>query len=70
MEKKRYYAYVTENMVEYFEKMLEERKDKIEFIYSHPCTSENNEPVVCYLLEAEEGVIDPKWELKLEKDLD
>lgn len=62
--KKLYYAYVVEDMVGYFEKKLDERKDKIKVVHMSTAISENGKPLVYYELEAEEGVIDSKWELK------
>ena len=60
---KLYYAYVLESMVESFEKEMDKRKDKIKIIYSCSSIWENGDPVTYYLLQAEEGVINPKWEL-------
>lgn len=62
--RKLYYAYVTEDMVSYFEEKLNELKDKIGVIGISPAISENNNPLKYYVLSAEEGIIDPKWELK------
>lgn len=62
--RKLYYAYVTEDMVSYFEEKLNELKDKIDVIGISPAISENNNPLKYYVLSAEEGIIDPKWELK------
>lgn len=64
MMKKLYYAYVTMNMVGYFEKRLNELKDKIEVVSMVPASSEKDEPLAYYILEADEGVINSKWELK------
>lgn len=63
---KLYYAYVlTEiELVDYFEKKLDERKDKIKIVDIGPAISENGEPAIKYILEAEEGIIDSKWELE------
>lgn len=62
--KKLYFAYVVKDQIAYFEKNLDERKDKIKVVYASPARSENGEPLVYYVLEAEEGVINSKWELK------
>ena len=64
MMKKRYYAYVKEDVSRYFEKCLHQREDKIEVLRVMSATSENGESLCYYELEAEEGVIDSKWELK------
>ena len=65
--KKLYYAYVMLELVDYFEKKLDERKDKIKIIELCPAVSENGDPVIKYILAAEEGVINSKWELKQSK---
>lgn len=62
--KKLYYAYVAKDMVTHFEEKLDERKNKIKVVHMSTFISENDEPLVYYELEAEEGVIDSKWELK------
>lgn len=62
--KKLYYAYIPEDLVGYFEEKLEERKDKIKIVIKDSAISEKGEPLAHYVLEAEEGFIDPKWELK------
>ena len=64
MSKKLYYAYVEMNMVNHFEEALKERADKITVCYLNPAFSEKGRPLVRYVLEAEEGIIDPKWELR------
>ena len=64
MMKKLYYAYVAEDMVSYFEEKLEELKDRIDVIRISSAISENNNPLKYYVLAAEEGIIDSKWELK------
>lgn len=64
MMKKLYYAYVTKDMVSYFEAKLEELKDKIDVISISSAISENDSPLNYYVLSAEEGIIDSKWELK------
>lgn len=64
MMTKLYYAYVAVDVVDYFEKMLDERKDKIKVIDFRPAVSEDGKPVIKCTLEAEEGMINSKWELK------
>lgn len=64
MMNKLYYAYVIKDMASHFEERLDERKDKIKLVHSSSAVSENGEPLVYYTLEAEEGIIDSKWELK------
>lgn len=63
METKRYYAYVVPELVETFENELATR-DKIKHVECSLTRSEKNEPIYAYIIEVEEGVIDPKWELK------
>jgi hypothetical protein len=60
--KKRYYAFVAKDMVDYFEGRVRDKEIKI--IKREPATSTNGEPLLYYELEAEEGVIDSKWELE------
>lgn len=62
--KKLYYAYVMVEMVDYFEEKLAERYDKVKVIRTSPAISKNGESLVYYVLEADEGVIDSKWELR------
>lgn len=62
--KKLYYAYVTIDMLCHFEEKLAELKDEIEVVDMKPAVSEDCKPLVYYELKAEEGIIDPKWELK------
>lgn len=64
MKKLYYYAYVLGEVVGYFEKKLEERKDKVKVISCSPAITENGEHCNYYVLEAEEGVIDSKWKLE------
>ena len=65
MNRKRYSALVANNCVEYFEKKIEERKDKIEIISKEEVSKNSTGEILCiyYVLEAEEGVIDSKYEL-------
>ncbi len=61
--KKVYYAYVVIKLKDYFEEKLRENEatmlSRILVINSN-----NNEPLYYYTIEAEEGIINPKWELK------
>lgn len=60
--KKRYYAFIDKDMVDYFEGRVQDKEIKI--IKREPATSIKGEPILYYELEAEEGTIDSKWELK------
>ena len=64
MMKKIYYAYVAKKMLDRFQEKLDELNDKIKIVYTSPAISENGEVLVYYVLEAEEGIINSKWELK------
>ena len=61
--KKVYEAYVVIKLKDYFEEKLQENEatmlSRILVINSN-----NNEPLYYYTIEAEEGIINPKWELK------
>ena len=61
--KKAYEAYVVIKLKDYFEEKLRENEatmlSRILVINSN-----NNEPLYYYTIEAEEGIINPKWELK------
>jgi len=61
--KKVYEAYVVIKLKDYFEEKLRENEatmlSRILVINSN-----NNEPLYYYTIEAEEGIIDPKFELK------
>lgn len=61
--KKLYYAFVTEEMNNYFEEKLDERKDDIKVVHTNRDVSENGEALIHYILEAEEGVINSEWKL-------
>ena len=63
METKRYRAYVTLDMVERFEEELSKR-DKVKCFEKLEALSEEGEKIYQYTIEAEEGVIHPKWEIK------
>jgi hypothetical protein len=64
--KKTYFANVELHVVPYFEKKLEERKDVITVAKKDETlrTTRRGTQYVYYELEAEEGIIDPDWELK------
>ena len=61
--KKVYEAYVIIKLKDYFEDKLREHGV---IILSHDLVtkSNSNEPLYYYVVEADEGIIDPKWELK------
>lgn len=62
---KLYGAHVAFGMVDYFEKNAIQRGVKI---VSRDLTFDSNwNPIYHYLLEAEEGIIDPRWEVILPK---
>ena len=68
--KKQYYAYVAKDMIGCFLKKLLERGNEIKVIKVDGAFSEKGEQVMYMVLEAEEGIIDSKWELKeTEEDL-
>ena len=56
---KKYYAYVAKEVVDYFEEKLEEHGVK-----TIKCEPINNGEIFYYVVEAEEGIIDPKFEIK------
>lgn len=62
--KKLYYAYVAEDMIDSFEKKLENLEDLIDVLQVVPTFSKDAEPLLFYVIKAEEGLIDSKWELK------
>ena len=64
--KKIYYAYVVSKVKDYFEDKLLEN-GAIILSRDLVINSNNNEPLYYYTIEAEEGVIDPKWELKTQQ---
>ena len=59
--KKMYKVYVLEEHDGYFSSMLQKRS--IEVINRIFVINENN-PMYCYVLKAEEGIIDPKFEME------
>ena len=61
--KKLYYAYVVLNVKDYFEDKLREH-GAIILSRDLVTKSNSNEPLYYYVVEANEGIIDPKWELK------
>ena len=61
---KRYYAYVVADLASYFEERCN-KEDKVKIFSKELVTSESGEPLLfCYVIEAEDGLIDPEWELK------
>lgn len=60
---KRYFAYVVMDLVESFEERLN-KEDNVKLFSKQLAISECGEPVIRYDIDAEEGLIDPKWELK------
>ena len=61
--KKVYEAYVVIKLKDYFEEKLQENEATI-LSRILVINSNNNEPLYYYTIEAEEGIINPKWELK------
>lgn len=66
MAKDLYYANVYVEGIDYFEQKLEERKDKITIVKKSesPRVAKDGTQYITYILEAEEGLIDPEWKLK------
>lgn len=66
--KKIYYAYVdvVSKVKDYFEDKLLEH-GAIILSRDLVINSNNNEPLYYYTIEAEEGIINPKWELKAQQ---
>ena len=61
---KKYYAYVVPDIVERFEEKLNSFGDKIKSVERDELVSNMNGTLFYpYIIEAEEGIIDPKWEL-------
>ena len=56
---KKYYAYVAKEVVGYFEKKLAEHGVKA--VKREPI---NNGEIYYYVVEAEDGIIDPRFEIK------
>ena len=61
--KKVYEAYIVIKLKDYFEEKLREN-EAIMLSRILVMNSNNNELLYYYTIEAEEGIIDPKWELK------
>ena len=64
--KKVYYAYVVLEVKDYFEDKLREH-GAIILSRDLVINSNNNEPLYYYIIESEEKIIDPKWELKAQQ---
>lgn len=61
MMKKLYYAYVVIDLVGRFEKKLADKD--VEIIDKFYAESEKGEPIIGYILKADEGIINPKWKI-------
>ena len=64
--KKVYEAYVIIKLKDYFEDKLREH-GVIILSRDLVINSNNNEPLYYYTIEAEEGIIRPKWEVKAQR---
>ena len=64
--KKVYEAYVIIKLKDYFEDKLRENEATM-LSRVLVINSNNNEPLYYYTIEAEEGIIDPKWEVKTQQ---
>ena len=64
--KKVYEAYVIIKLKDYFEDKLR-KNEAIILSRDLVINSNNNEPLYYYAIEAEEGIIDPKWEVKAQR---
>ena len=64
--KKIYEAYVIIKLKDYFEEKLRE-KGATMLSRVLVINSNNNEPLYYYTIEAEEGIIYPKWEIKAQR---
>ena len=64
--KKIYEAYVIIKLKDYFEDKLREHGTII-LSRDLVINSNNNEPLYYYTIEAYEGIIDPKWEVKAQR---
>ena len=61
---KKYYAYVAPDIVGLFEEKLKSFGDKVKSIERDKlCMNADGGLFYPYIIEAEEGVINPKWEL-------
>lgn len=69
MANQHYYTVgVLSHLQSYFEAKLAENKDTVRVVSRSPFFNGKYESVIYYLLAAEEGVIDPKYEFKPSKD--
>ena len=64
--KKVYEAYVIIKLKDYFEDKLRENEATM-LSRVLVINSNNNEPLYYYTIEAEEGIIDPKWKVKTQQ---
>lgn len=62
---KLYYAYVTKDLADYYEKKAREH-GAIIVCRTLTINSKHDNPCYLYLVGAKEGIIDPKWEIKTE----
>ena len=61
---KKYYAYVAPDFVEHFEERLNSFGDRIKSVQRDELASNwKGTTFYPYIIEAEEGIINPKWEL-------
>ena len=68
--RKLYFANVSEDLVDYFEAKLAEHTDGIHHVTrSWQEASDGGEVFMRYVIEADEGLIDPKYELKTEEGI-
>ena len=67
----RYFAYVAVDMIDYFEEKLAENEDKI-YLVNRGCYGQTSEGTTYrpYIIEAEEGLIDSKYEWPFEEKKD
>ena len=61
---KQYFAYVTLEMIDHFEAELIKRGDKIHSIERYLLPASGGQPLQQYIITAEEGVINSKWEVR------
>ena len=61
---KQYYAYVAQDFIDLFEERLRSFCDKVKSIERDKlCMNADGALFYPYVIEAEEGIINPKWEL-------
>ena len=61
---KKYYAYVAPDLIDLFEEKLRSFGDKVKSIERDELfINSDGAPFYPYVIEAEEGIINPKWEL-------